>query len=76
MHTIMQGTNPPNTKRVGNTHFDSSHCPLGQLLSAVAAAGPEIDAEIPPMGSVVDATIILAPQSRTPATTRTRDPPA
>ena len=57
-------------------HFDASHCPVGQILSATAIVAPEIAISLPKVSGSWRVTASRTPGSATPVHSHSRDPPA
>jgi hypothetical protein len=60
----------------GDSHFDAAQCPIGHLLSAAIAVDGAWPMEIAPALAPYNEDLLFAPISRTPANSRSRDPPA
>lgn len=57
-------------------HFDASHCPIGQMLSAAVAFDHQMAVAIPHTAARFLNSAVLAPGSIAPTSSRSRDPPA
>jgi len=60
----------------GDAHFDAAQCPIGHLLSAATAVDSAWSTESTPGLAPYNEALFFAPVSRTPANSRSRDPPA
>lgn len=59
-----------------DSHYDAAQCPIGHLLSAAIAVDGTWPAETAPALAPHNEELFFAPVSRTPANSRSRDPPA
>jgi hypothetical protein len=60
----------------GDAHFDAAQCPIGHLLSAAITVDGAWSTESAPALASYNEYLFFAPESRTPANSRSRDPPA
>jgi hypothetical protein len=60
----------------GDSHYDAAQCPIGHLLSAAIAVDGAWPTESAPAPAPYNESLFFAPVSRTPANSRSRDPPA
>jgi len=58
------------------THFDAGQCPIGHMLASAVAAGDFLELELSTVPQFLVATPDPSNRSRSPATARSRDPPA
>jgi len=59
-----------------NAHYDAGQCPIGHLLSAAIAVDDAWITQNAPALAPYNENLFFAPISRTPANSRSRDPPA
>jgi hypothetical protein len=60
----------------GDSHYDAAQCPIGHLLSAAVAVDSDWPTASVPVLVPYNEELFFAPVSRTPANSRSRDPPA
>lgn len=60
----------------GDSHWDAGQCPIGHLLSAAIAVDGDWPTEGAPALASYNEYLFFAPESRAPANSRSRDPPA
>lgn len=76
MTAIAGSTHHHHGTESGVSHFDAAQCPIGHLLSAAVAVDGGWPMEIAPVPAPRNEDLFLSPVSRTPANSRSRDPPA
>ena len=60
----------------GDSHYDATQFPIGHLLSAAIAVDGAWPTESAPAPAPYNEILFFVPESRTPANSRSRDPPA
>jgi hypothetical protein len=58
------------------SHFDTSHCPIGQLLGAAVLVGEDVTIDVAPVPADWFAVVYRRPESRKSIRSHSRDPPA